>query len=207
MAAIKIACGTFHWQVGEPQFFVNGDLGPNSSVARVFGRALFPGVVAKFAFLWNRVKNPKALSGAYVKATDVAFVVAHAARRHTFTKCRADNDRIPGNDRCRLDADFTGDQVRENILVIVEFEIYNAVFSKRTDGLASFCIQTNQPVTRRDVENSFFFSITPVGEAAAGELPRSRSATLAFMFAVNPKQFASARIESNDGAARASRCV
>src|SRR5882724_1519942 len=120
MAAVKIAGWGFDRQIDKAELFVDGNLRPDAGVAGVFGGALFPGVVAKFAFLGDGVKNPEALAGTDVEAANVSFIVAHAAWRHAFAKCGADYDGVARGNGSRLNADFAGREVGENILVVVQ---------------------------------------------------------------------------------------
>src|SRR5438067_1019531 len=89
MAAVKIAGRRFYRQIHQPERFIHADLRPNAGVAGVFRRAVEPGVVPRFALFWNGMENPEALAGAHVEAAHIAFVVAHALRRHALAKRRA----------------------------------------------------------------------------------------------------------------------
>src|SRR5256885_8645169 len=115
MAAVKIAGGRFDGQIDKAELFVDGDLRPYASVAGVFGRAFFPCVVAELAFFRDGMKNPETLAGANVEAANVSLIVAHAAWRHAFAECGADYDGVSRDDRGRLNADFAGREVGENI--------------------------------------------------------------------------------------------
>src|SRR5260370_42555158 len=90
-AAVKIAGGRFHGQVPQAELLVHSDLRPDSGVAGVFRRTLFPGVVAELAFLWDGMENPEALTGSHVESAHVALVVAHALRGHALAESRADD--------------------------------------------------------------------------------------------------------------------
>src|SRR6476620_7525442 len=108
MAAVKVAGWRFNGQIDKAELLVDGDLRPDAGIAGVFGGAFFPGVVAEFAFFWNGVKNPEALTGANVEAANLSLIVAHAARRHAFAKCGADDNSVSRDDRRGLNADFAG---------------------------------------------------------------------------------------------------
>src|SRR5207248_8356963 len=107
-------------QIDEAELFVDGNLRPYASVAGVFGGALFPCVVAELAFFRDGVKNPETLAGTDVEAPNVSFIVAHAAWRHAFAKCGADYDGVARDNGSRLNADFAGREVGENILIVVQ---------------------------------------------------------------------------------------
>ena len=70
---------------------------------------------------------------------------------------------------------------------------------KRRDRIAGFCVERDEAVARRDVENSLFAAVGPVRQAAAGELPRRCRAALTFVLAVHPQQLAGGRVECDDG--------
>ena len=98
------------------------------------------------------MENPEALAGAHVEAAHIAFVVAHALRRHALAKRRADDHGVFRNHRRRLNSDFTGIQVghpfaffvpRRDGLVIVALEIHDAVFAEGRHALAGLRVQTN----------------------------------------------------------------
>src|SRR5882762_9490501 len=78
------------------------------------------------------------------------------------------------------------------------------MIGKRGNSNASLGVQTDQAKARRDVENSLFLAVRPIGQAAAGELPGSRAAAFSFMLTVDPKQSAGGRVKSDDRAPRSS---
>src|SRR5260370_42326114 len=82
-----------------------------------------------------------------------------------------------------------------------------AAVAETADGEAGFCVQANESITRSDIEDAFFFAVGPIGAAAAGKLARRSAPALAFVFAVNPKELAGARIKGGAGASRTCRCV
>ncbi len=149
------------------------------------------------------MENPESPAGAHVEAAHVTFVVAHAFRGHAFAKSRTDHHGVFRNYGRRLHPDFSGLQVRENLLVVMAFQIDHAVFSKRGDPLASLGVQANQPEAGRNVENALIHAVRPVRQTAPGKLPRRRAAALAFVLAVNPQQFTTLRVERDDRAPRA----
>src|SRR5882724_7947178 len=74
VAAVVVACGRFNGQVDAAQFFVHAHLGPDASVAGMFGGTVEPCIVAEFALEGNGVEDPEALAGADVIGANVAFV-------------------------------------------------------------------------------------------------------------------------------------
>ncbi len=92
-------------------------------------------------------------------------------------------------------------------LVVVFFQIHHAVFAEGGDARAGLRVQRDQTIAGRDVEDSFFGPIGPIGEAAARELARGAAATLAFVLAVHPELFAGSGVQRHHRAARAGRGV
>src|ERR1700722_1955995 len=207
MASIIIAGRRFDGQVHESELLIDGDLRPHAGVAGVLGRTFVPGVVAGLVLQWNRVENPKALAGLHVEAAHVAFVIAHALRRHSFAKRRTDDDRVLGYNGRRLKADLAGRQIRKDGLIVVELQVHHTALAERGYDLAVLRFETNQTVPRRYIENPLLLAVGPIGEASTGKLARSRGAALSFMLAVNPQQFAGRGIERNRGAAGSGRGV
>ena len=197
--------GKFDGQIGDAELFVDADLSPRAGIARVRPRVVQPGVVPEFARPRDRVKDPEPLARAHVESADVALHVGlprgNAAR---FVR-GADDDNVFGNHRRRVQADLRRHRIDH--LVIVLFQIDEAVFAKRRDAHASLRVERDELISRRHVENSLLASIGPVREAAARELPGRRSGAGAFAFAVHPQLFACFRIERDNRAPAAAGCI
>ena len=207
MPAVEIAGWRFYRQVDESKLLVHSNLRPHAGVAGVFRRAFFPGVVAKLAFLGNGVENPEPFAGAHVESAHVAFVVAHALRSHPFAEGRADDHRVFRHHRGGLNAHFSGLQVGQNLLIVILFQVHNAVFAKRRNAPSGLRVQTNQAVAGGHIKNALFVAVGPVRQPAPGKLPRSRAAALPFVLPVYPQQFAGLRIQRNHRAPRSRRRV
>src|SRR5882762_7205764 len=207
MAAVEVTSRRFNRQVDQAELLVHSDLGPDAGVSGVFCRAIIPSVVAKLTLFRNGVKDPEAFAGSNVEAAHITFVVAHAFGRHALAKSGADDYGIFGHDRRGLNAYFASDQIRKNFLIVIQLQIHFAMIGKRGNSNASLGVQTDQAKSRRDVENSLFFAVRPIGQAAAGELPWSCAAAFSFMLTVDPKQFTGGRVKSDDRAARSSSGV
>ena len=70
-------------------------------------------------------------------------------------------------------------------------------------GVPGLRVERDEPVARRDVEDSLIAPVGPVREAAAGQRTRRRGAALAFVLAMHPRLRAGRRVERDDGATRA----
>ncbi len=73
------------------------------------------------------------------------------------------------------------------------------------DGCSGFCVQRDQAVARRDVEDSLFSAIGPICEAAPGKPARSSLAARSFVLPVHPEHLSRPGVERNHRATRA-RC-
>ena len=80
MAAVVVAGRHLDRQIRQAELFVDRYLPPDAGVAGVDPRVLFPGVVAEFALLRDRVEDPEPLAGPDVEAADVPFHVLKALR-------------------------------------------------------------------------------------------------------------------------------
>ena len=194
MPAVKIARRRLHRQVNQSESLVNGDLSPHTGVAGIFRRTFLPRVVAKLALLRNGMENPEPLAGADIEATDVSLVVAHALGSHAFAKSSADDHRVFGHHRRGLDANFAGNQIRENVLIGIHLQIHFAVISKRRNSNACLGVQTNEPKPRCHIQDSLFFAVGPIGQPAAGKLPGSGAAAFSLTLAVDPQQLTGGRV-------------
>src|SRR5437588_1263055 len=168
MAAVVIAGWQFDWQVDHSEFFIDADLTPHTRIAGVGGRVVFPRFGPIFVRQRNRMENPEALSGSYIKSADIALHVLFTHRNAPRSVRRADDDGVAGDDWRSMESDVGIHQI--DFLIIVRLQIDGAVTAKPRYQVAGFRIQRDQPVPRRDVENSFFPAITPIRQAASGQL-------------------------------------
>ena len=99
-----------------------------------------------------------------------------------------------------MQADFAGDQI--DFLVVIFFQIDDAVLAEARDGRAGLGVERDQPVAGRDVEDALFLAVGPISEAAAGKLARRGLAALAFVLAMHPEHLAGGGIQRDHGAAR-----
>ena len=90
-----------------------------------------------------------------------------------------------------------------------DFEIDDAFVAKGGSRLAGLGVERDQAIARRDVEHAIVaFAVGPIGHATARELTRRPPCgPLTLVHAVDPLLFAGARVERDDGAARASHRV
>ena len=168
----------------------------DAGVAGVGPRIVQPGVVAEFARLRDRVEDPEALAGPHVESADVALHVGLARGDAARFVRGADDDDVFRNHRRRVQADLRRHRIDH--LVVVLFQIDEAVFAERRDAHAGLRVQRDELIARRHVENSLLASIGPVRQAAARELPGRHRGAGAFAFAVHPQLFARFRIERDD---------
>ena len=115
---------------------------------------------------------------------------------------RADDHDILRDDRRGMQPDFAGDGIDR--LIVILFQIDHAILSEAGHGNAGLGVQGNQTIAGRDVEDALFFcaAFRPVGESAAGELPRGVCAARAFVFTVGPQQFTGGGVDCDHSAAR-----
>src|SRR5438067_4542777 len=201
IAAVVIAGGQFHGQIDKAELFVNGDLRPYTGIAGVGEGVLPPGVGSILTGLGNRVKDPKALAGAHIKAAHVAAHVFAALGIAACEVCGADDDDILRDYRRGMQAHFARYEV--DILIVVLFQIDDAIAAEAGNRRARLGVQRDQPVAGRDVKDALFLAVGPIGDAMPGKLPGRVGAAHAFVFAMDPEKFASSSIERHDGAARA----
>jgi hypothetical protein len=116
--------------------------------------------------------------------------------------CSPDDDRVSGNRRRGMQTNLAGDKVDR--LIVVQLQIDDATGAEARDRIAGFCVECDEAVARRHVENPFFAAVGPVREAATRELPGRSRAALTFALAVHPQQLAGGRVECDDGPPRAS---
>ena len=201
MTAIVVAGRRLDRQIRHPQFFIDGDLSPDAGVAGVRPRIVQPGIVAELARPRNRVEDPQPLARLDVESADVALFVALAARHAAGQVRGADDDGVPGDDRCGVQTNLAGDEVHD--LIVVLLQIDDAVLAEARDRNAGLGIERDQPIAGRDVENPLVAAVGPVRQAAAGELAGRRLAARAFALAVHPHLLAGCRVERDDRPPRA----
>ncbi len=76
------------------------------------------------------MENPQPFAGSHVESAHVAFVIAHALRRHAFAESRADNYGVFRNHGRGLDANFSGRQIRKNVLIVIQLQVHFAVIGE-----------------------------------------------------------------------------
>src|SRR5439155_27373001 len=163
-------------------------LSPDSGVAGVGPGVLLPGVDSELARPRDGVEDPEPLAGADVESAHVALDVFLAVRRAAGKMRGPDDHHVLRDGRRRVQADFAGDQV--DLLIVVELEIDDAAFAEARNERAGLCVERDQPVAGRYVEDSLVTTVGPVGQAATGKLPGRRLGALALDLAVHPKQLA-----------------
>ena len=168
LTAIEVRRRRFNRQVGEAGFRIGGHFGPDAGVAGVFRRAFEPGVVAGLTLLRNGVKFPELPAGTHVVGARRALVVAITRRRETFPERRADQHHVAGHGRRRLPADFAGNQVGLDLLIIVRLQVDGAVVAEGADALPGLGVQRDQQVARRYVEDARIFTVAPIDQASPG---------------------------------------
>src|ERR1041385_756319 len=202
MPAVVVAGRRLDRQVDETEGLVDRNLRPHAGVARVLGRPVEPGLVARLALLWDRVKDPEALAGAHVEPAHVAFIVLETPGRGAFAKRRADDDHVATHDRRALESDLAGREVGRDGLVDVGLEIDGPVRAEARDSRARLRVERDEAIARRDVEDSLLASVSPIREAAPGELSRRGRSALALVLPVNPFLSAGCGVERDDRAIR-----
>src|SRR5262249_42065940 len=151
----------------------------------------FPSLVAELARPGNCIEAPDLFPGPHIEGAHQPFRVVVGGNSCAFTHRRTHKHNILDDDRSRVDADLSGFQI--DLLIHsfddADFQIDHAVLTERWDHCAVFCIERDEPVTGRYVQNAIVASaVGPVSDAAARKLPRSDSGTLAFAKAVCPDQ-------------------
>ena len=100
-----------------------------------------------------------------------------------------------------MEADLARGEVGEDRLVVVQLEVDEAVGAERRDRDAGLCVERDEAIARRDVEDAFRVAVAPPGEPAAGELAGGSSAARPLVFAVDPEQLTGGGVECDDRAA------
>src|SRR6266850_5574079 len=160
MAAVVIAGRQFDREVGHSEFFIDADLAPHARIAGVGSRLVFPGFGPIFVGQRDGMENPEALSSADIESPDVALHILFTYRNAARFMRRAYDYRVARNHRRRMEADVGTHQI--DFLIILQLQIDGAVPAKTRYQIAGFRIERDQPVPRRDVEDSFFSAVTPI---------------------------------------------
>ena len=181
------------------EIFVDGDLRPDTRIARVLRRSVFPAVGTELARLRNRVKNPEPLAGPHVEAAYVALHVRLAARRDAGQMRRADDDHVLRDHRRGVEPDVAGDQI--DLLIVVLTQVHDAVVAEVLDRRPGVRVERDQPVARRDIHNPLAPPIAPVREPSPRKLSRRVRPALAFLIAVHPQELAAGGVQRDDRSA------
>src|SRR5207249_12025308 len=116
-------------------------------------RFVFPRVVAELAHERNGVKNPEPFARPYVEAADVSLHVALTAWHPARSMRRADNHHIARDDRRRMEADLSRDEI--DLLIVIELQVDDTIRAEGGDGHAGLCVERDQSIARRDVQDPF----------------------------------------------------
>src|SRR5262245_38525290 len=87
---VKVECRRSGSSNDKPALFIHAEPTPNIGGAGCFPRILWPAVIADFARVRNRVKDPLAFAGSHV----VRANVPRRGRPRTFSEMRAENDQV-----------------------------------------------------------------------------------------------------------------
>ena len=210
VAAIDVLGGIFDRQIDEAEVLVDRNLRPHAGIAVDGPRLVLPGVVAELAGTRNRVERPEQLAGLHVERADEPFRVVVRDDRHPFLERRPDDDHVLDDGGRRVQPDFTGFEIDR--LALAEhralLQIDDAVLAERRNHGAVLRIELDQAVARRHVQDALVaLAVGPVGDAAAGELPRRDRRAVALTVAVRPDQLARFAVERDDRPPRSRRRV
>jgi len=109
------------------------------------------------------------------------------------------DDYIAGHNRRRVESDFAGERI--DLLVVILLQVHSAICAKAANRGAGLRVQSDEPVARRHIQDSFLPPITPISQPAAGELARRDRSSAAFTLSMRPYQFARPRIDGDDSTA------
>src|SRR5262245_42733371 len=182
MTAVVIRRRRFNGQVDEAELFIDGDLRPHTGIAVHRPRIVLPRFVAKFAGTGDRVERPQQFAGAYVERAHDAFGVVVRADGRPFTERRSDDRHVIPNRRRGMPPNLSFLEIDRLAVAVhsANFQINDAVVTKRADRRAVFRIQLDQAVTRGHVQNAFIAAaVSPIRESTAGQLtwrePRAKT--------------------------------
>jgi len=86
-----------------------------------------------------------------------------------------DNHRVLRHHRRGLHADFAGNRIRENVLIIISFKSTSPLFPNEGIPNARLRIQANEAETLRHIQISLFFAVGPIAsprpESCRGAAP------------------------------------
>src|SRR5439155_15514350 len=128
-----------HGQVHERELFVDGNLRSYARVAGLHPRLVLPRLGSDLPDHRDRVEDPETLAVAHVEAAHVALDVSHSARDAAGTVCRAHDHDVASDHGRRVEAYFTRDEI--DVLVVILFQIDDAVYAERGDGHAGLRVQ------------------------------------------------------------------
>src|SRR5262249_46746191 len=128
MTAVIIARRQLDGQICEPQLFIDADLAPDSRIARVLGRILFPGVVSELAWLRNGVEDPQPLPRASVECAHITLHIRLAARNSARPVRRAHDHDVARNYGSRMQSDFARHRI--DLLIVVFLQVDDAVLAE-----------------------------------------------------------------------------
>ena len=111
------------------------------------------------------MEDPETLAGAHVESPDVTLHILLAPGYSARAVGCAHDDNVLRDDRGRVQSDFARDQI--DLLIVVEFQIDNAILSEARHGGSCLRVQRHQTITGRDVQNSFITSVCPIRQAAS----------------------------------------
>src|SRR5262245_19981336 len=160
VAAVFVDGRRFDRQVGEAGFRIDRDLRPHPDVARPLPRSFFPGVVAEFTRLRNRVELPDLFAGADIERAHETFRVRAVAIAEAFEHRRADDHHVVDDGGCRVQADFTLLEI--DLFVFADddadLQVDDAVLTERRDWLAGLRIELDETIAGGDVDDAFVVS-------------------------------------------------
>src|SRR5437588_3340800 len=114
------------------------------------------------------MENPEALSSPDIESSDVALHILFTHRNAAGFVRRSDDHRVARDDRCGMESDVRAQQI--DFLIILQLQIDATVPAEARYHIAGLRIERDQPVTRRDIEDSFFSAVTPIRQSASGQL-------------------------------------
>src|SRR5881409_464411 len=192
VAAIVIAGRQFHRQKDHSEFFVDADLAPYAGVAGVGCGIVFPGLGTIVVWQRNGVEDPKTPARAHIECADITFDVRLGTGDATWPVGCAYDDYIADHNRRRVESDFAGERI--DLLVVILLQVHRAICAKAANRGAGLRVQSDEPVARRHIQDSFLPPVTPISQPAAGELARRDRSSAAFTLSMRPYQFACPRI-------------
>ena len=206
MTAVQVRRGIFNRQIHEPELLVDGNLRPDARVAVDRPRFLLPGIVAEVARLGNRVERPQQLAALRVPRAHQPLGVVVGLHRQPFAERRADDDRVLGDRRRRVEPDLAALEI--DLLSLADhgadLHVDDAVLPERRDGDAGLRVERDEAIAGRDVDDAIVaLAVGPVREAAARELPRRVDGARAFLLGMHPDQLAGLRVERDHRSPRA----